>query len=128
MIRAAQRSRRRERQVEDLLDTGHLTWAGACVKLIGDYAHRIPPVHLKNIRDEPITSGRSHSFFEHVKAGGFTVPGDAGIVDFRSILNRLDREGFAGRLVVDAEQGTDQGEPLEFARKARRHLGQVTGR
>ncbi|MFD0200670.1 MULTISPECIES: TIM barrel protein [Saccharothrix] len=111
-----------------LLDTGHLTWAGArVVELIRSYSHRIAHVHLKNIRDEPVTSGKNHSFYEHVKAGVFTVPGDAGVVDFPAILARLDREGFTGWLVVEAEQGLDQGEPLTFARTARRYLRQVTG-
>ncbi|ONI90720.1 myo-inosose-2 dehydratase [Saccharothrix sp. ALI-22-I] len=111
-----------------LLDTGHLTWAGASVvRLIKDYSHRIPHVHLKNIRDEPVSSGKNHSFYEHVKAGVFTVPGDVGIVDFPQILRQLDLGGFTGWLVVEAEQGTDQGEPLDFARTARRYLRQVTG-
>ncbi|WP_158852597.1 myo-inosose-2 dehydratase [Saccharothrix deserti] len=111
-----------------LLDTGHLTWAGARVaRLIRDHAYRIPHVHLKNIREEPISSGKYRSFYEYVKGGVFTVPGDTGIVDFPTILRELDREGFTGWLVVEAEQGLDQGEPLDFARRARQYLRAVTG-
>jgi inosose dehydratase len=107
-----------------LLDTGHLYWAGDDPALLArDHAHRIKHVHLKDVRrpvmEESIARGRS--FFEAIKAGVFTVPGD-GDIDFRPILQALADSGYEGWLVVEAEQDPAHAHPLTYAKKARAYL------
>jgi inosose dehydratase len=111
-----------------LLDTGHLTWAGGNpMKAIKDYGHRIAHMHLKNVRYEVMTGEKpgNGSFFEYIKAGIFTVPGDEGIVDFPPILQQLARNGYTGWLVVEAEQDPTKAPPLDYAKKARAYLREV---
>jgi inosose dehydratase len=114
-----------------LLDTGHLTWAGADVTgVIERHRPRIAHVHLKNIRssvrvDNALAAG---SFRDYVEAGIFTVPGDTdGEVDFDTVIKTL-RPGdtYRGWLVVEAEQDPRGGHPpLHQAKTARQYLAQV---
>ncbi|MEV3972849.1 myo-inosose-2 dehydratase [Streptomyces sp. NPDC050698] len=114
-----------------LLDTGHLTWAGADVLgIIERHRQRIAHVHLKNIRgsiraDRTLAAG---SFREYVEAGIFTVPGDSdGDIDFDTVLKAL-RPGdtYRGWLVVEAEQDPRGGHPpLHHAQTARDYLTRV---
>ena len=53
------------------------------------------------------------SFLDAVLAGAFTVPGD-GAVDFPAVLAEL--AGYAGWLVVEAEQDPAKANPLSYAR------------
>lgn len=46
-----------------------------------------------------------------VRAGVFTVPGD-GDVDFKPIFDILDRTGYEGWVVVEAEQDPAKANPL----------------
>jgi inosose dehydratase len=113
-----------------LLDTGHLSWAGGKpLEILRMYPHRIGHVHLKNVRYGVMTDpALAHaSFFEFVKAGIFTVPGDDGIVDFVAILRQLSLNHYAGWLVVEAEQYPVEPTPLQFAMKARAYLREVAG-
>jgi inosose dehydratase len=112
-----------------LLDTGHLYYAGEDpLEVARAYAGRIKHVHLKDIRrpvlQESLRLGRS--FLESVEAGVFTVPGD-GAIDFRPILQVLSDHRFEGWLVVEAEQDAREANPLEYAKKARSYLREVTG-
>jgi len=107
-----------------LLDTGHLYWAGGDpAQLARDHAGRIKHVHLKDVRrpvmQESISLGRS--FFEAIRAGVFTVPGD-GDIDFRPVLQALADSGYRGWLVVEAEQDPARAHPLTYAKKARAYL------
>lgn len=112
-----------------LLDTGHLYWAGDDpLDMARAYAKRIKHVHLKDIRQDVLercTAARL-SFLESVVAGVFTVPGD-GAIDFRPILQVLADAGFEGWLMVEAEQDPAKANPLDYARKARAYLRDVTG-
>lgn len=113
------------------LDTGHLHFAGGDnLEFIELYGNRIKHVHLKNIR-QPILDRvlrQDMSFKEAVLAGVFTVPGDRdGCVDFPAILRALASRGFAGWLVVEAEQDPAQAPPLEYAKLARNYLREITG-
>jgi inosose dehydratase len=113
-----------------LLDTGHLSWAGGKpMDILTRYAHRVGHVHLKNVRYQVMTDPglTDASFFEFIKAGIFTVPGDDGIVDFDAILRQLAANQYRGWLVVEAEQGPALGPPFEFATKARACLREVAG-
>lgn len=113
-----------------LLDTGHLSWAGGKpMEILTTYANRVGHVHLKNVRHQVMTDPdlADASFFEFIKAGIFTVPGDDGIVDFEAILRQLASNQYRGWLVVEAEQGPARGLPLGFAKKARAYLREVAG-
>jgi len=107
-----------------LLDTGHLYWAGDDpAQLARDHGPRIKHVHLKDVRrsvmDESNAQGRS--FFDAIKAGVFTVPGD-GDIDFRPVFEALAGHGYRGWLVVEAEQDPARAHPLTYAKKARAYL------
>jgi len=101
-----------------LLDTGHLTFAGADpARVAADHASRITHVHCKDIRAELLAQSRKGdwSFLDSVLAGTFTVPGD-GCVDYAAVLAPLVRAGYAGWLVVEAEQDPAKAHPLTYAR------------
>ncbi len=100
-----------------LLDTGHLTYAGGDpVAVAQRHAGRIVHVHCKDVRrpvlDEALADDRS--FLDAVVDGVFTVPGD-GCVDYDAVLGTLGA-GYAGWLVVEAEQDPEKAHPLTYAR------------
>jgi inosose dehydratase len=112
-----------------LLDTGHLYWAGDDpAQLARDHGHRIKHVHLKDVRrpvmEESTALGRS--FYEAIRAGVFTVPGD-GDIDFRPILQALADHSYEGWLVVEADQDPSRAHPLTYAKKARAYLREMAG-
>ena len=101
-----------------LLDTGHLTYAGADpVGVAGRHGRRINHVHCKDVRADVLDRARAtdSSFQDAVLAGVFTVPGD-GCVAFADALRRLAGHGYAGWLVVEAEQDPAKAHPLRYAR------------
>jgi inosose dehydratase len=103
--------------VKLLLDTGHATFAGADpVKLARDYCARIGHVHCKDVRTAVMHCALQEdwSFLDAVVAGVFTVPGD-GDVDFPAVLAELP--GYAGWLVVEAEQDPEKAPPAAYARR-----------
>ncbi len=100
-----------------LLDTGHATFAGADpAALARTYGSRITHVHCKDIRlparAAALESGAS--FLDAVLDGVFTVPGD-GDVDFASVLAEMSKAGYAGWLVVEAEQDPEKADPETYA-------------
>ena len=112
-----------------LLDTGHFTWAGGDpVALVGDHFDRIKHVHLKDLRQSMVDEAAHQglSFGDAIRAGVFTVPGD-GLIDFPAFLHALDERGYAGWLVVEAEQDPAKADPLEYATRARAYLREVAG-
>lgn len=112
-----------------LFDTGHLYWAGGDpLDMARAYADRIKHVHLKDIRKDVLDRcmERKMSFLESVIEGAFTVPGD-GVIDFEPIFRALADAGYEGWLIVEAEQDPRKANPLEYAKKARAYLRQVTG-
>ena len=110
-----------------LLDTGHLTYAGGDVLGVAKrYAHRIVHVHCKDVRPAVLAEARrrDESFLDAVVAGVFTVPGD-GCVDYRALLEILRGAGYAGWLVVEAEQDPQKAHPLTYARMGFAHLSRL---
>jgi inosose dehydratase/3D-(3,5/4)-trihydroxycyclohexane-1,2-dione acylhydrolase (decyclizing) len=108
-----------------LLDTGHATWAGADpARLARDWRARIGHVHTKDVRPAVAAEAgrRNWSFLDAVIAGVYTVPGD-GAIDFAAVLRELP--GYAGWIVVEAEQDPKKADPLTYARKGREHLARV---
>lgn len=113
------------------LDTGHLHFAGGDnLEFIQLYSSRIKHVHLKNIRQNVMDRALAEnmSFKQAIQAGVFTVPGDSeGCLNFDEILKALAEKGFAGWLVVEAEQDPAKATPLKYAKMAREYLRKVTG-
>ncbi len=112
-----------------LYDTGHLFFTGEDPVVVLDLHHeRIRHVHLKDVRLEVLTRVRKEkmSFLAAVKAGVFTVPGD-GAIDFGPIFHRLDRHGYRGWYVVEAEQDPAKANPFEYALKARKFIREKAG-
>ncbi|PJG57425.1 myo-inosose-2 dehydratase, partial [Aeromonas cavernicola] len=100
-----------------LLDTGHLTFAGADpVALATRWGGRINHVHCKDVRRQVLADvkNRKLSFLDAVLAGVFTVPGDGG-VDYEALLPLLKANGYQGWLVVEAEQDPAIAHPLTYA-------------
>ncbi len=108
-----------------LLDTGHLTYAGADpVQVIERHGARVAHVHCKDVRQDVLRRALAGdwSFLDAVLAGVFTVPGD-GAVDFPAVARALGAEGYEGWLVVEAEQDPAKAHPLTYARMGREALG-----
>jgi len=101
-----------------LLDTGHLTFAGGDV--LGTtrrHGARINHVHCKDIRPDVLAKLKAErwSFLNGVLEGVFTVPGD-GMIDYGPFAKLLAEVGYAGWVVVEAEQDPVKAPPLEYAK------------
>jgi inosose dehydratase len=110
-----------------LLDTGHLAYAGADPLVLAKrYKTRINHVHCKDIRRAVLDQVREAdaSFLDSVLGGVFTVPGD-GAIDYPPILAVLKEAGYAGWLVVEAEQDPAKAHPLTYARKGFDYLSRA---
>jgi inosose dehydratase len=110
-----------------LLDTGHLAYAGGDVAGVARrHAPRICHVHAKDVRPAVLADARrrDRSFLDAVVAGVFTVPGD-GCVDFPLLLGILKSAGYAGWLVVEAEQDPAVAHPLTYAKMGFGYLSQA---
>ena len=104
-----------------LFDTGHFAYCGADpLEMVKTYADRIRHVHLKDIRPEVVQKVKDNglSFLEGVRMGAFTIPGD-GCIDFDPIFEVLEKAGYEGYMVVEAEQDPAKANPFEYALKAR---------
>jgi inosose dehydratase len=107
-----------------LYDTGHSAFAGGDpVALVRRHVGRIVHVHCKDVRPEVLARARAQdlSFMQAVLDGVFTVPGD-GAIDYPTILRVLAEHGYAGWLVVEAEQDPAKAHPLTYARMGFDHL------
>jgi inosose dehydratase len=107
-----------------LLDTGHLTFGGGDPAAAARrHAARIVHVHCKDVRAEVMREAKAKdlSFLEAVLRGVFTVPGD-GCVDYPAVLAPLAAAGYAGWLVVEAEQDPAKAHPLTYARMGHDNL------
>ncbi|MGD8910884.1 MAG: myo-inosose-2 dehydratase [Chromatiales bacterium] len=107
-----------------LLDTGHLTYAGADPLGVAQrHGKRICHVHCKDVRRQILSEVRNRdtSFLDAVLAGVFTVPGD-GCIDYLPIFESLKRDGYEGWLVVEAEQDPAIAHPLTYATKGYNYL------
>lgn len=110
--------RRTASDVGLLLDTGHMRYAGGDPLAVAQrWAARIRHVHCKDIRATVLADARNRnlSFLDSVLNGVFTVPGD-GCIDYVPILATLQRAGYDGWLVVEAEQDPAIAHPLTYAR------------
>ena len=112
-----------------LYDTGHLVFAGEDhLAVLAKWGKRIKHVHLKDVRPEVVARVRKEklSFLTAVKSGAFTVPGD-GSIDFVPVFKGLEKVGYQGWWVVEAEQDPALANPLEYAIKARKYIRDKAG-
>jgi inosose dehydratase len=113
-----------------LFDSGHMTFAGGdAVAMLARHVRRVCHVHCKDVRPRVIAMAwnRNWSFLESVINGAFTVPGD-GAVDFASLLELLQRNGYRGWLVVEAEQDPSVAPSYRYADLGYRHLRDLVAR
>jgi inosose dehydratase len=130
------------------LDTAHLRYGGASpeelVGLARKYAGRITHVHLKNVRPAVLAAARNYSFYQAIRSGIFTVPGDPEGEDSElaldPIMGLLKEVGYSRWMVIEAEQvpkkydpGAPENDtpehtsPLAYARIARGYLRKHLG-
>jgi inosose dehydratase len=127
------------------LDTAHLRFGGASpedvVDLATKYATRITHVHLKNVRVEVLNTAKAnnYSFYQAIKSGIFTVPGDPEGEDSALLLDPvmklLKEVGYSHWMVIEAEQvpkafdlaAPENPTPLSYARMARGYLRKHLG-
>jgi len=110
-----------------LLDTGHLVFAGGDpVAVARRHGKRIVHVHCKDVRAGILRDvlRDDRSFLRAVLDSVFTVPGD-GAIDFAAVLRELRAQGYAGWLVVEAEQDPAKAHPLTYARMGHDNLARA---
>lgn len=112
-------------------DTGHFTFAGENpVDVLGKFASRVGHVHLKNMRMPVVdtVTNEDWSFLKAVRNGAFTVPGDPdGCVDFDAVFDILDKAGYEGWIMVEAEQDPAKANPFEYSKMGREYITAHTG-
>lgn len=107
-----------------LYDTGHIYVSdGEALPLLKKHFNRIAHVHFKDVRNNKLAECRhdKKSFLDSFLHGMFTVPGD-GDINFSEILSCLLKNNYQGWVVIEAEQDPKTHNPLEYARKGRRHI------
>jgi inosose dehydratase len=107
------------------IDTGHCAYAGLDpVRLYRRHAGRVAYFHLKDVRPERL-AGRRLSFEDAVGEGVFCPLGQ-GVVDFASLRDALEENGFDGWAAVEQDRlPTDPSSPAEHAAASLRHLRAV---
>src|SRR5579872_6350937 len=101
-----------------VVDTGHAALGGVdAVDLIQRHPGRVVHVHAKDVRRrvfDQVRAGR-RSFLDGVLAGMFTAPGD-GDLDFAPVMQALAKIGYAGWIVIEAEQDPVLADPRVYSR------------
>ncbi len=117
-----------------LFDTGHCYFGGGDPgEVIARHMARIAHIHAKNVRPGVMAEVRAQglSFLEGVRRGVFTVPGDIeGGVQFEPVLSVAAAHGYAGWLVIEAEQDPVVRDPFEYQSlglKSLRTMARATG-
>ena len=106
------------RNVGFVVDTGHAALGGVdAVALIRRHPERVVHVHTKDVRRPVFEQVRAErrSFLDGVLAGMFTVPGD-GDLDFAPVMTALAQIGYAGWIVIEAEQDPAVADPCVYGR------------
>lgn len=115
-----------------LFDSGHIVFSEGNVQAAYDvlqkHMRRVIHVHLKDVRSNVYEEAKRNewSFLNAVKQGVFTVPGD-GMIDFKPIFEILEKHGYQGWMVVEAEQDPAKANPFEYALKSREYIKQYAG-
>jgi inosose dehydratase len=99
------------------VDTGHAALGGVdTLALIRDHPLRVVHVHCKDIRSRVFHRVKSegNGFLSGVISGMFTVPGD-GDLEFAGVMQTLAKIGYAGWIIVEAEQDPAVATPRVYA-------------
>jgi inosose dehydratase len=99
------------------VDTGHAALGGIdTLALFRDHPLRVAHVHCKDIRSSVFARVKSEnkSFLSGVISGMFTVPGD-GDLEFAGVMQALAKIGYAGWIIVEAEQDPAAANPRVYA-------------
>jgi inosose dehydratase len=101
-----------------LFDAGHCWFGGGDpAAVLARHVDRVRHFHAKNVRPsvKAQVEAEGLSFMDGVRAGVFTVPGDQdGAIDFAPLLSILAGAGYAGWIVIEAEQDPAQRNPLMY--------------
>ncbi|MFZ2100920.1 MAG: myo-inosose-2 dehydratase [Oricola sp.] len=111
-------------------DTGHLLFGGGDVMAtLKRWSDRVHHVHFKDIRPDVVKDVRANdrSFLDAVIAGAFTVPGD-GCIDFQAVADHLEKTGYDGWIVVEAEQDPAKAPPYDYSRMGYEEILKVCAR
>ena len=99
------------------VDTGHAALGGVDpVALIRAHPGRVAHVHCKDVRRpvfQEVVGVKGGSFLDGVLAGMFTVPGDGGL-DYAAVMRALKDIGYAGWVIVEAEQDPAVANPRQY--------------
>ncbi len=107
-----------------LFDSGHCLFAGGDpAAVLQRHIARVVHVHCKDVRRAVLDRALAEdmTFLGAVLEGVFTVPGD-GCIAFAPLLRLLHDAGYAGWLVVEAEQDPRKAHPLTYARMGYHNL------
>jgi inosose dehydratase len=105
------------RSVGLTVDTGHAALGGIdALALVHDHPFRVAHVHCKGTRARVFqqVQAERRSFLSGVISGMFTVPGD-GDLEFAGMMQALGKIGYAGWVVVEAEQDPAVANPKSYA-------------
>jgi inosose dehydratase len=106
------------------VDTGHAALGGIdALALIRMHPDRVAHVHCKDVRSSVFHQVQTadKSFLAGVLDGMFTVPGD-GDLKFDGVMQALARVGYAGWIIVEAEQDPARANPKQYAVQGLRTL------
>lgn len=93
------------------LDTGHAARGGIDpVAAVRAHPARIAHVHAKDVRTDVAADAGQRSFLDNVLAGLFAPPG-GGALEFGPLAEALAAVGYAGWIVVEAEQDPARADP-----------------
>jgi inosose dehydratase len=112
-----------------VVDTGHAALGGVdAVALIRQHCERIVHIHAKDVRRPVFEAVRAEgrSFLDGVLAGMFTAPGD-GDLDFDPVMGALAEIGYAGWIVIEAEQDPGLADPRDYSRLGLATLKEAAG-
>ncbi len=99
------------------VDTGHAALGGIdTLALIRSHPQRVAHVHCKDVRLSVFkqVQAEGRSFLSGVLSGMFTVPGD-GDLKFAGVMQALAQIGYAGWIIVEAEQDPAVANPKTYA-------------
>jgi len=99
------------------LDTGHYGFGGGNpVEALQEYGNRIWHIHFKdfNPRIDEEAARNSYDYFKSVEEGVFCELGK-GNVDFKSIVNILNKKGYDGWIVVEQDVLPGMSAPKTYA-------------
>ena len=110
-------------------DCGHFFFADQDpLEALKKFISRTKHIHVKDVRKEVRDNAKAKDlcFLDAVRNGVFTVPGD-GCLEFDGFFDVIEKSGYTGWIVVEAEQDPAKANPFEYAVKARKFIKTHTG-